>query len=92
MLLVLIVLSFGTLLLAGSSDFILPECPFVDPAKDLERWTQLPVFPSKCNVTNEKPAMDDPEHEVYEKGVHRFPIEAVVRTNNNTFGMLKVLL
>ena len=69
-----VISSLVTLLSAGSSDFILPECPFVDPVKDLERWAQLPVFPSKCNVTIEKPPEDDPEHEAYEKGVHRFLI------------------
>lgn len=56
---------------ASSADS-LPECPFVDPAKDLERWAKLPVFPSACNVTKDKPGEADPEHEAYEKGVHRY--------------------
>jgi hypothetical protein len=55
----------------SSSPSILPECPFIDPTKELEEWTRLPIFPSKCNVTKDKPEEGTGEHEIYEKGVHR---------------------
>jgi hypothetical protein len=72
LLLLCLLFLFPSFLLADTPVEQLPECPYVDPAKDLERWSQLPVFPQKCNVSKDKPEDEaDPEHGAYERGVHR---------------------
>jgi len=49
----------------------LPECPFIDPSKDLNKWANLAVYPQKCNVTKEIPEEGSEERELYDKGIHR---------------------
>lgn len=57
-----------------SSD--LPECPWVNPEKELQKWANLPVFPSKCNVTKDTPAEESgDEKEYWERGQHRWERE-----------------
>uniref|UniRef100_A0A914H9W3 Glycosyltransferase 2-like domain-containing protein n=1 Tax=Globodera rostochiensis TaxID=31243 RepID=A0A914H9W3_GLORO len=51
----------------------LPECPWVNPEKDLQKWANLPAFPTKCNVTKDTPAeQSGEEHEYWERGHHRY--------------------
>lgn len=51
----------------------LPECSWIDPDTELAKWATLPVFPTKCNVTTDKPKEESgPEHEYWERGQHRY--------------------
>uniref|UniRef100_A0A914KX85 Glycosyltransferase 2-like domain-containing protein n=1 Tax=Meloidogyne incognita TaxID=6306 RepID=A0A914KX85_MELIC len=56
----------------------LPECPFIDPSKDLNKWANLAVYPQKCNVTKEIPEEGSEERELYDKGIHRHYFNAWV--------------
>ncbi|KAF7632803.1 Glyco_trans_2-like domain-containing protein [Meloidogyne graminicola] len=79
MLIYLIFILSTTLTILANSSKNLPECQFIDPSKDLNKWSKLPVFPHKCNVSKEIPEEErSEERKLYDKGVHRHYFNAWV--------------
>ncbi|KAI6187710.1 putative N-acetylgalactosaminyltransferase 8 [Aphelenchoides besseyi] len=86
--LVLIRLFFISGVLAEEEAKKLPECPYIDPVKEVDKWRSFDR--KNCNITIFKPEESDPEYEVYKFGSDQYSFNSYVSDKIGPFRDLPI--